>query len=458
MKFVKSTVTTAIVLSLLLPLVLPTYAETTSFQERVNTYKINRKSDPLRLKSRERKFEVGVKWGISGSCGNMDMDLSILNNINSADLKQMWNNWISQAKAAFSPGELIALAFKRANPDLYDIMQNGIITATAAFDEDMDLCNTIQNGIVNNTPDGAIDAITVNEEFSNTIESAYAGASVDVGNVTDFIRDSGAHGFDFMGLQVAGDGQPDAEVIDTVAVAGFNIAAENTVSGSATKIDLRSNDAVSASEYDDYPFAREFAKPSNLAEFLKDVIGEVKLNTSDGKNTIEHGKGAGAKIYIHELSETIGTTLASLIVNTQSGIQAQKKGFLDTFNAAHSRYGANITGTMLEELRGMPSSDRGYYVSSLSREWALNGTVNRLVTAKKLLYIGSNEASVAAIKPIKQIVLKKISLIDEEIVELERDYRIKKEFTNSTSEMLFSRALGNSQKGIVFSNKIGTKK
>lgn len=453
MKFVKSSVTTAILLSLSLHL--PVQAETTSFGQLFDTYKINRNADPFSLKSRNRDFKIGVKWGFSGTCGNMDMDLSIENNIGSAELKAMWNNWLTQAKLAFNPVELLALAFKRANPDLYDIMQNGIIEAKANFDEDMDVCNTIQNTLIDSVPTGAIDGLAVNKEFTQTIKDAYAGASVDVGDVTDFVKDAGQRGFDFLGQDVGGDGQPDAQVIDGIAKAGYNIAREKVVAGTTT-IDLLNTSTTAVSDYDDYPFAEEFSKPQELADFLKGVIGEVRLASRDGENSIKHEKGAGAKVYIYELAQDIGSDLSGLIVNGNNPNSVLVKGFLDDFN--DNKYGAYITGTMLDELVKMSTSDENSYVKALSTEWALNGTVKRLITAKKLLIIGSNEASVIEARPIHQIALKKIELLESEIYDVELEYRIRKEFTNTATDILFSRSLRNSQEGITYSNKTGSKK
>ena len=453
MKFVKSSVTTAILLSLSLHL--PVNAETTSFKQLVDTYKINRNADPFSLKSRNRNFKIGVKWGFSGTCGDMDMDLSIQNNIGSAELKAMWNNWLTQAKLAFNPVELLALAFKRANPDLYDIMQNGIIEAKANFDEDMDVCNTIQSTIIDSVPTGAIDGLAVNKEFKETIKDAYAGASVDVGDVTDFVKDAGQRGFDFLGQTVGGDGQPDAQVIDGIAKAGYNIAREKVIAGTTT-IDLLNTTTTPVSDYDDYPFAEEFSKPQDLADFIKGVIGEVRVASRDGENSIEHEKGAGAKIYIFELAQEIGADLSGLIADGANPDSVLVKSLLDDFN--ENKYGAYITGTMLEELVKMTNSDEDAYVKALSEEWALNGTIKRLVTAKKLLIIGSNEASVVEAEPLQLMALKKVELLETEIREIETEYRIRKEYTNTATDLLFSRSLRNSQEGISFSNKTGTKK
>lgn len=453
MKFVKSSVATAILLSLSLHL--PVNAETTSFRQLVDTYKINRHSDPFSLKSRNRDFKIGVKWGFSGTCGDMDMDLSIFNNIGSAELKAMWNNWLAQAKAAFNPAELLALAFKRANPDLYDIMQNGIIEAKANFDEDMDVCNTIQSTIIDAVPTGAIDSLAVSKEFTDTIKDAYAGASVDVGDVTDFVKDAGQRGFDFLGQTVGGDGQPDAEVVDGIAKAGYNIAREKVIGGT-TKIDLLNTTAISVSDYDDFPFAAEFSNPQDLADFLKGVIGEVRVSSRDGENSIEHEKGAGAKIYIYESSQEIGAELSGLIADGANPDAVLVKSLLDDFN--ENKYGAYITGTMLEELVKMSNSDEESFVKALAGEWALNDTIKKLVTAKKLLLIGSNEPSVIDAIAIKDIAREKLQLIDDEIKEVELEYRIRKEFTNEVTDILFSRALRNSQEGISHSNKSGIKK
>lgn len=453
MKFVKSSVVSVILLSLSLHL--PVQAETTSFKQLVDTYKINRNSDPFSLKSRNRNFKIGVKWGFSGTCGDMDMDLSIQNNIGSAQLKAMWNNWLSQAKLAFSPANLLALAFKRANPDLYDIMQNGIIQATASFDEDMDVCNTIQSTLLDQVPTGVIDGLAVNKEFTATIKNAYAGASIDIGDVTDFVKDAGQRGFDFLGQTVGGNGQPDAEVIDGIAKAGYNIAREKVIAGTTT-IDLLNTTTTPVSDYADYPFAEEFSNPQDLADFLKGVIGEIKLASRDGTNSIEHEKGAGAKIYIHELALDIAAELSGLILNGANPNPVLVKSFLDTFN--ENKYGAYITGTMLEELVKMSPSDESSYVQALAGEWALNGTIRRLVIAKKILLIGSNEASIVEARSIQRMALDKIKLIEDEINEIELEYRIKKEFTNTATDFLFSRSLRNSQEGMSYTNKSGSKK
>lgn len=435
-------------LSLVIPFLLLSpysHSNTDTLFEIYETYKINKQANPFLIKLNRRHFRAGIKWGISGTCGDFDMDLSIENNIKSADLKAMWNNWVTQAKAAFDPASLLALAFQRANPDLYEIMQNGMIEAKGMFEEDMDLCNNIQNTILDSAPSGAIDKLSVGSEFTNVVTNAYKNNSkTDVGDLVDFVSGAGERGFELMGVKYGGKDQPDAPIVELAATAGFNTAREKQ--SSAAIIDVNNTSSISTSDYDELPFAKMFKNPGELSDFITDIVGSIEVATRDDSTSVQRSKGRGAQVYIYELKDEILDEWKKVEDTYDWGNAPLNKIKLDDFNEAQQ--GAFLTGTMVEDLMNMSNGDRTIYVDSLARESALVYTINKIVTAKKLLIMGRNESSLHDAQPIKELLDEQVAALQHEIDEIEQDERIRKNYSSNTAEQLLKRALRNSQKGV----------
>lgn len=420
-------------------------ADTSTAKSIYERYKINRKSNPSMILDNIHHLRAGIKWNTSGTCGDFDMSLSVMNNIDSAELKAMMNNFIAGAKAAFDPASLLSLAFMRANPDLYELIQNGIIQAQAFFEEDMNVCETIQNTILDSAPSGWVDKLAVGEEFTKNVQLAYSGASVDVGDLTDFVGSAGERGFTLLGTEYGGEDEPDAEIVDLASIAGFNIGREKT-GGLANDIDVSNISSATPIEKEKYPFTQLFNKPSDLSDFIVDIVGEVTINTRDDDTGINHEKGIGSSRHIYNTKQEIIFALGELKSVVVTGNAGLIKNELDEFN--DNMHGAYLTGLMARELERMNDGEYTEFANALAHEWALNSVIHKIVVARKLLTMGKNESSIYDATQVRMLVIEKIRLLDLELEDIEREERVKRMYAENVSDILFKRALEASQKGV----------
>lgn len=433
-------------------------ADNSELADKLNSYKINQKYRSSFVANPEH-HKAGVKWNTNGSCGDFDMDFSIGNTLSSGDMQRMLDNWIRQAKNAFDPASLIALALQRANPDLYEILQNGLIEAKGIYENDLNMCESIQGEILDAVPSGWIEKITVNEEYTKKISEAYSSLNkTDINAVNSFKGESGDKGFTILGTKFGGEGQPDASIVELVAIAGTNIAADRLERGSITKIDVN-NVSILNVDVDEYPFTKHFTKPSDVSTYIVNITGETKVTTRDGSDSITHTKAAGLIQTLQKSEKSFYLKLDEIVDyaehngSNSAGDLSRIMSNVDDFNK--DIIGSYLTVPMVQELAAMNSHEKSIYKRSLANEYAFKQVMDRTFTARRILLLGSKEASIYDAKPIYDIAEEKIEFLDKEIDILEREYRIRKLYSNNTAEKLFLKAAKSQNKGVIVTSGQG---
>ncbi len=79
-------------------------------------------------------LELGIGWDLNMECGEFDPRISVSNQLNgiTAGFRNMMDNIIQSATGAVA--SLPALAIQRANPGLYDMLQQGILQGKMDFE------------------------------------------------------------------------------------------------------------------------------------------------------------------------------------------------------------------------------------------------------------------------------------------------------------------------------------
>ncbi len=419
-----------------------------SVKDLVEDYKINQKKSPS-FSTSYNHHRAGVKWNVGGTCGDFDMDFSIGNTLSKKELQRMWNNWLTQAKKAFDPATLLALAFQRANPDLYEILQNGIIEARGVFDEDMNVCKNIQDTVMDQAPGGWIEKLSTGEEFNKRAKRAYDGARVDVGDVVDFSSDAGDKGFTLLEKKFGGRGQRDAPIIGLASQAGFNIAADRTLSSNNSKIDLNNVSAItSSSKKVIHPFLNYFSRPSEVTRFVTEIVGETKLASRKGSNAITNTKNVGLTKILNDEEKRFYDGIDEIVDVVERGVDITLvKSDINAFNT-HIQ-GTQLTPSMIQELSLMPSYKQESYKHALAREYAFLYTMDKTFVARRIIIMGSKETSITEAKPVYDMLMTKVKELDSELELVETEHRLRSLYAGSASTKLYERAMLNRTKGII---------
>ncbi len=83
---------------------------------------------------------AGVSWNSDLMCGNFDIDTTVRNQLNGVTdgFQQLMGEVIESATSAVA--SLPAMVIQRANPQLYDLLTNGVLQGRLDFDKSLLSC------------------------------------------------------------------------------------------------------------------------------------------------------------------------------------------------------------------------------------------------------------------------------------------------------------------------------
>lgn len=406
--------------------------------DQINNYKV-KVGRLSQLSSESEQHQFGVKWNSKGSCGDFDMDFNIQNTLDKKDLQRMMDSWLSKAKSSLDPASLIALAFQRANPDLYEKIQNGILQAKVEFADDSAMCESIQEAILDQAPDGAVEKLKVKQEYADKVSTAVENnRKVDIGDMTDFIYDLGDEGVEIMDQQYGGKGQPPIESTKLVARAGANALA-----GRENQPNSQAGFGLSAEQVDEgYGVVKYFPTVEDAEKYIVSIVGETKYRTAEDTNAIENTKPLGVGYQITVLQKEIALEMEEIIESiSNSSSQFETNKAISELNSRISP--SMVTRVMFNELMSMDAPVTLGYIDALSKEFASQITIEKTLVARRILYTGMLESSIQSTGFIQEDIERKLELLDWEMDNVEREHKFRSYINRNASTTLLQRAMKN---------------
>jgi integrating conjugative element protein (TIGR03755 family) len=98
---------------------------------------------------------VGIGWNADMMCGNFDIDTTVRNQLNGITdgFQQLMGNVIQSATGAVA--SLPAMIIQRANPQLYDLLTNGVLQGRLDFDKSLLNCQKMAEKMTDLAADSA---------------------------------------------------------------------------------------------------------------------------------------------------------------------------------------------------------------------------------------------------------------------------------------------------------------
>lgn len=110
-------------------------------------YQIGGGSAVMPAPSRKRPHELtlGIGWNANLMCGNFDIKTTVKNQLNgiTEGFKDLMGNIIQSATGAVA--SMPAMIIQRANPQLYDLLTNGVLQGRLDFDNLKTSCEELSN-------------------------------------------------------------------------------------------------------------------------------------------------------------------------------------------------------------------------------------------------------------------------------------------------------------------------
>ena len=231
-------------------------------------------------------INVGAGWNADLMCGNFDINTTVRNQLNGVTdgFQQLMGEIIQSATSAVA--SLPAMIIQRANPQLFDLMTNGVLQGRLDFDRSQLSCKNMAQKMTDYAYNSAWTQAARTENYQNII----AGEPDAVRAERQAARDATKNGKRWVGGQPrGGEGQPPIKLITDTTTAGYNILTNRSVTDSSAIPDSACDGEV----------CRQWDTPGAAARWMTRVIGEQNINVSpgndqSGSDSVRSGSQAGA--------------------------------------------------------------------------------------------------------------------------------------------------------------------
>ena len=370
-----------------------------------------------------------AQLGLGYSCGKFDPVLGVAHTLNQVKdgTENMLRAMTNAATGAIA--SLPALILQRANPGLYDLMQNALVGAKLEVDVATKNCRQMESEISQGkNPYHELIVISKGNDWKKAMSiggnnAVAAQKSVDTSN--------GNNGVPWvLGADAGGQSQPTMKMTADVVHAAYNVSLNRAPSSTSAPSSTTSGNLT-----------KTWGSPQDASTWVGDVVGEHEVSTCDGcpKSTVP-GKGLLYQI-VNEAND-IATNLDTLVSATTPPSNADL-GSLSGPNLVLSRQ-------VIEALRELNPSDRLIVQSRLVNDIAVSRTLEKAFYARRLLLTGGQLPEVATNNVAKEHVEEMLANLDDETERLRLEYDTRRAMvSNSVSEILSrARALRNASRGV----------
>lgn len=339
--------------------------------------------------------------GIGYNCGVFDPKASIVNSLNNIKngFLNIQQTVINNATAAVLEFPMYIIA--RANPDLYNLINNNILGAREDFGLSTKSCQVIENQIAqgkNPYQDWAkISAghdwkyymsLNNGEHFGNNDINGVD--ATDINQVKNQIaEDDGSKGVLWVqgtdigrgGLFAGGKSEPAILVLHDTAIAGYNVIIGNGRAYNDTSSPRRTDQNAHLVD--------TWHSPLDAADWMTKTLGDEKITTySGGEKT--SSPGVGLLPEIHDLTLDVGPKIANLV-------SAQSSMSLDNLKEV-SAPSVMVNQAVIENIRQLSSVNQSIYVSKLAQIIATARVADKAQLTLRLLQSGSQVPAIFANK------------------------------------------------------------
>ncbi|HDX1025317.1 TPA: integrating conjugative element protein [Pasteurella multocida] len=355
--------------------------------------------------------ELGIGWKANLMCGNFDIKTTIKNDLNGLKdgFKDLLGNVIDSAKGAVA--SMPAMILQRANPQLYDLITNGVYQGKLDFNRLKTSCEDMSQKLADYTLGGkwgqAADLESFKDITANQPDAKQAKK--------DLEDKQGKEGRAWVGgVKKGGQNQEPINLVGDVVKAGYNLLNKRNVLDTG-KISESSCDGNLCKTWDN---------PQTAADFLTKVIGEQSISTCKTDCGTKTSAKAGVGLS-PEIEEEHVLTVGKLekVLNMDAPTSESL--------AELSSNTVPVTRGLIEALREDP--DVEVLSQRLSGEIATSKVMEKMMLSRRAILAGMREPNVAN-NADAQVELERIlNIIDREISQVKLEMDMQKAITSNTA-------------------------
>ena len=353
------------------------------------------------------------------SCLKFDPVVGVAHTLNQVKdgAEDMLQAMTSAATGAIA--SLPALILQRANPGLYDLMQNALARAKLKVDLATKSCQQMEAELANGK-NPYQDLIVLSKGNDWKRQMGIGGSNI-VSVQSEVESSNGENGLPWvLGTDAGGTGQEPIKLTGDLVQAGFNVNLNRAVT-----------DTSEATTHPDSRLVQIWDSPDKAREWVSEVVGEHRVTTCEGcdKTTIP---GTGLLVKQQEDQVVISAKLQTMVAATPPPTLAE----LEEISAP----GAIITRQVIDSLKELDELERSLLLERLTDELAVSRTLEKAFYARRLLKAGTQLPETNAITMAKDHGENAIQDLDAETERLLFEYRLRKEIVSDTAAVLILRA------------------
>lgn len=376
-------------------------------------------------------LELGVGWDANMECGEFDPRISVSNQLNgiTQGFRDMMDNIISSATGAVA--SLPALAIQRANPGLYDMLQQGILQGKMDFEWAETSCEEMSRVLMGEEsfPFEKYKLSTKTNNWANEIDSS-GGDAVRAKEALDNTNHGNSGAEWVCGTKKGGIGQPAIKTLVDVVQVGYNIMFDEVNICSTATIGVENGKGTPLWEYWNGPVA--------ASSWALKVIGDIEIKTCDTCKKMRSIPGKGLTYMHSDMTKTLTLDLQDL-VDESTSLTWQN------LNRVSAPPGVIINGEIIRSIKSRSATVQGEMIRKLASEIAYTRLIEQGRLLTQLLRTGVKEPNVAKFEPANLIVNQAIDQIQVELDQLDREIKVRQSIAQNTILKILGREEKNLQ-------------
>ena len=319
---------------------------------------------------------------------------------------------------------------QQAMPGLYNIIQNGAVSAQNEFTLRTKTCQDVKQGLESgNSPWSSLISVSDSQGWLESMKRVKQGEAVDITQTAKTIANKREeYGLPWVHRAEGNSGgslQKPIHVINDVVIAGYNLLLNPS----------RDLDATSAPNKTASNFVRFWPTPAAAGNWAVMVLGDMQVSTKKDNHTAK--AGVGLSTLLHTCPKlghpsTCVTTVSERVWKLVDKSIPLNETNLRTISASNLL----ITDEIITAIQRMPREQQILTVSKLGEEIAIQNLLDEALMLRRLLQAGFQIQEVQNIKTVQEMVRFALERLDGDIHSLAFEHEVRKEMMTKTLELI----------------------
>ena len=347
-------------------------------------------------------LSFGAGWDLNMACGEFDPKMTVKNQLNGLTdgFKNMMDNVINSATAAVA--SLPALAIQKADPGLYDLLQQGILQGKMDFEFAESSCQEMANLMMGDSTDYPWEKFKMNAKVADWSWNigATGGDAVAAKENVDGSNHGDAGSEWVCNSKKGGAGQPPIRALRDVVMVGYNVLFDRNDSCDSASVSVADGQGNALWEYWSGPAVS--------------VVGDSEIRTCDNCKKITSRPGKGLAYRHRDMEQDLYDDLEDLVDGT-TALSWQN------LNRVSAPPGVRVTDLVIKAIRKRNPTVQEEMLRKLSSEIAYTRLVEQGRFLTQMLRSGVKEPNVANMDTAIAIIDNAIDHLNVELAQLDQE-------------------------------------